>query len=93
MKKAIFVDRAPKTVQTLLRCKTCVIAAVTLQLLHHNAPHMAAAPVDSKNSTDRDIESLTKKGKNAKGKTEKCEGKIVSSYADTRQHRQGMLGL
>ena len=75
LEKAIFLDKAPSSVRVPLLMQSLdtfeAMTAVTLQFLQHNVQYQAGVTVSPNNRRgpdDMEIDALTKKGKNHKGK-------------------------
>ena len=88
MKKAIFLDKAPSSMRIPLQMQSLdtfeAMTAVTLQFLQHNAQYQAGVTVSPNNRrgpADMEIDALTKKGKNHKGKGKsKTDGQKPSCF-------------
>ena len=94
MKKALYVDKAPMTVNTLLQVQNlddfASMKGVTLQFLQSNAEYVAGVPTShsqKRRDKNRDpnameVDALTRRGKGAKGKDKKGSGKGKSKDTD-----------
>ncbi|CAK0803384.1 unnamed protein product [Prorocentrum cordatum] len=84
MKKALFIDKAPKSVKTLLRMQSSdtyeQMTMVTLHFMQSNAQYLAGVPVPPRPRRERDpnameVDAPTRKCKDAKGKDKLGRGK------------------